>query len=247
MLHNELLYKSKQFKDYTYIGDPLIAVKIFNEKEAQEICIVDTDITKKNKGINFELLSEIAGECFMPLCYGGGIKTIEDIRKLNRIGFEKVILNSAIHDNPDFIKEAVSVFGTSTIIGCIDFKKINGKYFVYKNGGTINTQKDVLEIAIWLENQGIGELLLNNIDLDGKMNSLDTNLISQVSRSINVPIIAAGGIKDLDSIKKGFKSGINAIAAGSMFVYKGPLNGILINYPDKKVLNQLYIQLDDRV
>lgn len=245
MLHNNLLYKSKQFKDYTYIGDPLIAVKIFNEKEAQEICIVDTDITKNSKEINFELLSEIAGECFMPLCYGGGIKTIEDIRKLNRIGFEKVILNSVIHDNPDFIKEAVGEFGTSTIIGCIDFKKINGKYFVFKNSGTINTQKEVLEIATWLEHQGIGELLLNNIDLDGEMDKLDNYLISQVSSSINVPIIAAGGIKGIDSIKKGFKSGINAIAAGSMFVYKGPLKAVLINYPDKEVLTQLYTQLDE--
>lgn len=245
MLHNELLYKSKQFKDYTYIGDPLIAVKIFNEKQAQEICIVDTDITIQNKGINFKLLSEIAGECFMPLCYGGGIKTLNDIKTLNRIGFEKVILNSVIHDNPDFVKEAVREFGTSTIIGCIDFKKINGEHLVYKNGGTINTQKKVLQTAIWLENIGIGELLLNNIDLDGKMNKLNSGLISRVAKSINVPIIAAGGVSDLSSIKEGFKSGINAVAAGSMFVYKGPLKAVLINYPDKKVLNQLYLQLDE--
>ena len=239
MLHDELLYKSIEFNDYTYIGDPLVAVKIFNEKEAQEICIVDTDINRYKKEINFNLLKDIASECFMPLCYGGGVKTLDDIRTLNKIGFEKVILNTVIHDNPDFVKDAINEFGSSTIIGCIDFKIENNKYVIYKNGGKIKTNKNVEDLALWLQERQIGELLLNNIDRDGKLNGLDLKLLSRISKLVYVPIIAAGGISSIQNIKDGFKTGINAIAAGSIFVYKGPLKGILINYPDKSLLNQI--------
>lgn len=242
MLHDELLYKSVQFDNLNYIGDPLIAVKIFNEKEAQEICIVDTDVSRNNSKINFKLLKDIAGECFMPLSYGGGISRKEEIRDLNRIGYEKVILNTVIHENPNFIKEAVQEFGSSTIIGCIDFKIEKNKYIVYKNGGKVSTNKTVEEVAFWLEEQEVGELLLNNIDCDGKFSGLDISIINEISKKVSMPVIASGGISSIESIKEGFKTGINAIAAGSIFVYKGRLNAVLINYPDKILLDKIICQ-----
>lgn len=239
MLHKGLLYKSKQFGEFNYIGDPLVAVKIFNEKEAQEICLVDTDISRNNGKINFDLLRDIAGECFMPLSYGGGVKTIEDIRKLNRIGFEKIILNSVIHENPDFVKQASTEFGTSTIIGGIDFRKQETEYLVFSHGGNKNTGKTVEEMAKFLESSGAGELLLNDIDRDGTMKGLDLELIENVSKMVSIPVIASGGVSDLNSIKEGFASGADAVAAGSLFVYKGPLKAVLINYPDRNKIESL--------
>tara|TARA_B110001452_G_scaffold261710_1_gene260817 strand:- start:657 stop:1421 length:765 start_codon:yes stop_codon:yes gene_type:complete len=239
LISNELLFKSKKFKDFNYIGDPLIAVKIFNEKEAQEICILDIEISRNKGEINFELLQDISSECFMPLSYGGGVNNIEDIRHLNRIGYEKVILNSAVHKNPVLVSEAVKEFGSSTIIGCIDYKLLQNEYMVFINGGTINTKKSLKEVVDFYKDKNVGEIFLNNIERDGSMNGLDLNNIKEIFNDTTIPIIVSGGVGSLKDIKKGFDFGANAVAAGSLFVYKGPLKAVLINYPDKESLNKL--------
>lgn len=239
MLRDELLFKSKQFSSFCYIGDPLVAVKIFNEKEAQEICIVDIDPQRTNKPINFKLLKEIAAECFMPLSYGGGIKTLEDIRKVLYAGYEKVVLNSILHENPIFLGEAVKEFGSSTIICGIDYKAENSKYPIYFKNGTQKSDKNVITFSKDLEEQGAGELFINNITRDGSMDGMNLEILKNVCEEVNIPIIAAGGIGSLKDIKDGFSTGVNGIAVGSLFVYKGNLNAVLINYPDSIVLQNL--------
>jgi cyclase len=239
MLHDGLLFKSKQFKQLTYIGDPLVAVKIFNEKEAQEICIVDIDPGRSGTGINFELLKNIAGECFMPLSYGGGIKSISDIRKILYSGFEKVILNSEIHSNPQLLKDAVAEFGSSSIIGCIDYKEEKEEGVVYIKNAQLETKWTLVEYAKHLEINGVGELLLNNITRDGAMKGLNNSLVQKIANCTSIPIISGGGVGSLSDVKDGFKSGVDAIAVGSLFVYKGSLKAVLINYPDESVINNM--------
>lgn len=237
MLHQEQLYNSVQFQDYRYIGDPLIAMKIFNEKEAQEMCIVDIDPSKYGTEINFELLADIASECFMPLSYGGGVNSLQSIQKILYSGFEKIILNTVLVSNPQFLEDASQEFGSSTIVGCIDFLETNEGCFVQNKHSKMKT--DVVSYAKQLEDGGAGELLLNNISRDGTKKGLNTDLISDVANNVSIPIIASGGVGNLSDLSSGLTAGANAVAASSLFVYKGNLDAVLINYPDKSVINQI--------
>jgi cyclase len=240
MLHQEQLYNSVQFQNYRYIGDPLIAMKLFNEKEAQEICIVDIDVSKYGTEINYDLLQDIAGECFMPLSYGGGVNSLQSIQKILYSGFEKIILNTALKTNLDLLVDSSQEFGSSTIVACIDFYETDEGCFVENKDSKI--KKDVLSYAKRLEDSGAGELLLNNISRDGTKTGLSTELISEVSDSVSIPIIASGGVGNLNDLSFGLKAGANAVAASSLFVYKGNLDAVLINYPDKSVINQIRSQ-----
>ena len=242
MLHGEELYNSVQFGNYTYIGDPLIAMKIFNEKEAQEICLVDIDPSTYGKAINYALLADIAGECFMPLSYGGGVNSVETIRKILYSGFEKIILNTALHANFDLLANASNEFGSSTIIGGIDFIESNGECFVQNK--QLSTKTDVVSYAKRLEDSGAGELLLNNISRDGTKKGLNVDLIAQVANHVSIPIIASGGVGKTADLSAGLAAGANAVAASSLFVYKGNLDAVLINYPDKAVIHQIREQHD---
>lgn len=237
MLHKEQLFKSLQFQSYTYIGDPLIAMKIFNEKEAQEMCIVDIDPSKYGTEINYDLLADIASECFMPLSYGGGVKSVESIQRILYSGFEKIILNSALHSNFELLSHASNEFGSSTIIGCIDFVESESGCFVQNKFKS--TKTDVLTYSKMLEDNGAGELLLNNITRDGTKTGLNTQLIAEISKHVSLPIIAAGGVRNFDDLSDGLAAGANAVAASSLFVYKGNLDAVLINYPDKSIINQI--------
>ena len=239
MLHDQLLYKSINFKHFNYIGDPLVAVKIFNEKKAQEICIVDTDVSRNNSKINFTLLKDIASECFMPLSYGGGVNSLEDIRKLNSIGYEKIILNTIVHTNKKLVKEAVKEFGSSTIIGCLDYKKINNQYNVFSHCGKVNTNSTISDILEFYNSCEVGEIFLNNIDRDGTLQGIDFSVFSEVIKNTSAPIMYSGGAESLEDISECFKLGINAVAAGSLFVYKGPLKAVLVNYPDREKLKKI--------
>lgn len=237
MLHQQQLYNSVQFQNYKYIGDPLIAMKIFNAKEAQEICIIDIDPSKYGGSINYSLLSDIASECFMPLSYGGGINSLESIRKILFCGFEKTILNTILHQNLNLLNEASAEFGSSTIIACIDYIEKENGCFVFHKQQAINV--DVLTYAKTLEDNGAGELLLNNISRDGTKTGLNKDLIKEVSKSVNIPITTSGGAESLNDISSSLESGANAVAASSLFVYKGCLNAVLINYPDKSDINKI--------
>ncbi|RLE42911.1 imidazole glycerol phosphate synthase subunit HisF [Candidatus Woesearchaeota archaeon] len=236
------LVKTVQFKNPRYIGDPINAVRIFNEKEADELIFLDITASEERRVISLELVSKIAEECFMPFCVGGGIRTLEDIKQLLGAGAEKVAINTFAIEHPGFIKKASTMFGAQSIVVSIDAKRRkDGSYEVYTCGGKNPTGLDPLEVALRVEKNGAGEILLNSIDKDGTMEGYDIELIKSVARKLNIPVIACGGAGKLehfyDAVKNG---GASAVAAGSLFVYHGPRRAVLINYPSKEELEKIF-------
>lgn len=241
LLKNAGLVKTKKFKEAKYVGDPINAVKIFNEKEVDELIFLDITASKEKKKPNLKLLDEIATECFMPLCYGGGIKTIEDIKSIINAGVEKVALNSIAIENPLFVKQASDIFGSSTIVVSIDIKKnFWGKKSIYTYSGTQSTGMDPLKFAHQMQKNGAGELLVNSIDNDGMMQGYDYELIKQISKEVDIPVIACGGAGNLNHLKEAYNAGASALAAGSMFVFHGQHRAVLINYPSQKELHEIF-------
>jgi cyclase len=231
LLQGEGLVKTKQFKNPKYIGDALNTVKIFNEKEVDELVFIDITPLGQRLEPNFSLITEIASECFSPLSYGGKISKIEHIRKILNIGVEKIIINTAAIQNPDFLKEACKQFGSSSIVGSIDVKKdFWGKQKVFTNYGRINTTKSPSDMISFFTDCGVGEILLNSIDRDGMQNGYDLELIQKLSSATKVPLIACGGANSIDDFMNAFHYGASAVAAGSKFVFTGKHNGVLINY-----------------
>lgn len=233
LLKEQGLIKTKTFKSPVYIGDPINAVKIFNDKEVDELVILDIYATAEGRRPQFSLIREIASECFMPLGYGGGIRTLEDINQLFAIGVEKVLINSCAVADPQLVAKASSVYGNQGIVVSIDVgTNMFGQHSVYTVNGTKNSGKDPVQHALAMEKAGAGEILLNSINRDGTMLGYDTDLIAKVSRAISIPVIACGGagkIEDFaDAIRNG---GAAAVAAGSMFVFHGKHRAVLITYP----------------
>lgn len=241
LLKNAGLVKTQKFKEPKYVGDPINAVKIFNEKEVDELIFLDINASKEKKKPNLKLLNEIATECFMPLCYGGGIKSIEDIKNIINCGVEKVSLNSVAIENPVFIRTAADVFGSSTIVVSIDIKKnFWGKKLIYTYSGTHSTGLDPIKFAVEMQKKGAGELLVNSIDNDGMMQGYDYELIRQISKEVDIPVIACGGAGSIQHFKEAVNVGASALAAGSMFVFHGTHRAVLINYPSQKDLQNLF-------
>ncbi len=241
LLRNLGLVKTVNFKGPKYIGDPINAVKIFNEKEVDELIFLDTMATLEKRKPNFKLISDIAGECFMPFGYGGGIKDLDDIKTLFGIGVEKVVINSSSIENIKFIKDASDRFGSQSIIVSIDVKRnILGKYVVYSHSGKIATRYDPVNYAKFLEEMGAGEIILTSIDRDGTMKGYDIDLIRKVTTVLNIPLVASGGagkIQDfIDAIHKG---GASAVSAGSMFVFQGKHKAVLISYPSMEEIEAI--------
>ncbi|URC13109.1 AglZ/HisF2 family acetamidino modification protein [Flavobacterium sp. B183] len=229
------MVKTTKFKDPRYVGDPINAIKIFNDKEVDELVFLDILASKGKKSIDYELISNIASECFMPLCYGGGIKDIESIRKILQLGVEKIAINSYAFENPNLIKEAALLFGTSTIVISIDVKKnLFGKYEIWTNGGTKKIKTGLNEAVLEMEQLGAGEILINSIDKDGTMLGYDCKLIEQVSKLVSIPVVAAGGAGKISDFTTAINSGASAVAAGSMFVFHGKHKAVLITYPSRK-------------
>jgi imidazole glycerol-phosphate synthase subunit HisF len=241
LLKGQGLVKTVQFKNEKYIGDPINAIKIFNDKEVDELVFLDITASKENREPNYALIHQIAGECFMPLSYGGGITTIEQIRKILSLGVEKVIVNTHAANNPNFIKEASNLFGNSTIVVSIDVKKnFLGKNKVYICDGSINTKKDPIDYAQSMEQAGAGELLLNSIDRDGTMQGYDLDLIKKIVDAVSIPVVCCGGAGNLNHLKQVASStNVSGLSAGSIFVYQGPHKAVLITYPDYTTLKQL--------
>lgn len=235
LLQGRGLVKTKQFSDPVYIGDPVNAVKIFNEKEVDELILLDISDRTRESGPDFDYLREIASECFMPLCYGGGIRSTEDIRKLLRTGVEKVAVNTRAANTPDLIEEAAKTFGSSTLVVSIDVKKdIFGRYSVVTAGGKRKTNLNPEKFAVLAERLGAGELLVQSVDRDGIMKGYDTALLKKVVSAVGIPVVACGGagsIKDIDLVFS--EAGVSAAAAGSIFVFKGKHRAVLINYPER--------------
>lgn len=241
LLHKGGLYKTEKFKKPTYIGDPINAIKIFNEKEVDELIFLDIDATTQNKEPNYKMIEDIASECFMPLCYGGGVKNIKQMKKIYALGVEKISLSSAAVLNPKLIREAAKIFGNQSVIVTIDVKKeFWGKKKVFINNGKKNTKIDPVEFVKKIESLGAGEIVVNSVDNDGVMKGYDTELLKEIKQNTKVPIIALGGAGNLNHIKEVFEiAKVDAVACGSMFVYQGPLKGVLISYPPYQKVQEL--------
>lgn len=243
LLHKGGLYKTERFKKPTYIGDPINAIKIFNEKEVDELMFLDIDASVENREPNYKMIEDIAGECFMPLAYGGGLKSIEQMKKIYSLGVEKISISSQAISNPGLIEEASAIFGSQSVLVTIDVKKdFLGKNRVYIHNGKINTKLDPVDFAEKIESLGAGEIIINSIDRDGMMQGYDVELLKEIKSNTTVPIIALGGAGNLKHIKEVFEiARVDAVACGSMFVYQGPLKGILISYLPYQKIQELLI------
>jgi len=242
LLKNAGLVKTTQFKDPKYIGDPLNAVKIFNEKEVDELIFLDILATPENKAIPLAFLEQVAQECFMPLAYGGGVRTVDEIREILKVGVEKVIINSQAVEQKDFIRNAVERHGSSTICVSIDVRKnFWGKYEVFTHGGRKNTKLDPVRFAVEMDQAGAGELMINSIDRDGTMKGYDCDLIKKVTNEVGMPVIACGGAGSVQDFSMAVnEAGASAVAAGSMFVFHGKHRAVLISYPEQEALKQAF-------
>ena len=240
LLKNEGLVKTVKFKDPKYLGDPINIVRIFNDKEVDELIFLDILATVENRRPNFELLGKITSECFMPLGYGGGIRTLEDVKQLLAMGVEKIVLNTSAVENPSLIRVAADYAGSQAVVISMDVKKtLLGKYEVYTRGGKKGTGLDPVKFAVEMEKQGAGELFLNSIDRDGTMQGYDLELVRCVADSVTVPVVACGGAGNIQHLAEAIQAGASAAAAGSMFVFQGPLRGVLISYPAQAELRRV--------
>jgi cyclase len=235
------LYKSVKFKDHKYVGDPINAIKIFNEKEVDELVFLDINASICNTEPNYEMLADIASECFMPLCYGGGIKNLHQIEKVLYSGVEKISINTASFEDLTLISQAAEKFGSSTIVVSIDVKKgLLSGYSTYTKSGKQKTNRNPVEFAKFVEDQGAGEILLTSIDADGTMSGYDIELVKSVSNAVGIPVVANGGAGSIQHMKEAVEVGASAVAAGSFFVFQGKHRAVLITYPDRQRLNELF-------
>lgn len=240
LVQNERLVKTVRFKNPSYVGDPVNAIKIYNEKEVDELILVDISATVEQRPPSFKLIEQVTSECFMPLCYGGGIRSLEEIQRILTLGVEKVAINSYAMENPSFIKEASDRFGSQSIVLSMDVKKtLWGKYLVHTHGGRKTTKLEPVEFAQEMEAMGAGEILLNSIDRDGTWEGYDLGLIKAVADAVGIPVIACGGAGRIDDFSEAVKKGgASAVAAGSMVVYQGKDLGVLINFPTQEELKK---------
>lgn len=238
LLDDGMMVKTKKFKNPRYLGDIINAVKIFNNKGMDEICILDISATKNGTAPNLELLHDIATEAFMPLSYGGGICKIEQVKSLFRSGFEKVIFNTALVRNPQLIQESVKFAGSQSIVASIDVKnEFLGKFGCYIRDGEERVDASPAEMARYAEKLGVGEIFLTSINDEGSMNGYNLRLIQTVSNEVDIPVIANGGAGSIEDLKIVLKKGhADAAAAGSMFVFYGRNKAILINTPTEEEL-----------
>lgn len=237
-LLKQSLVKTVKFGNYTYVGDPINTVRIFNELEVDELCFLDIRATVENRPPNIEVLHEIADECFMPLAYGGGIRHADQAKEILAIGFEKIVLNTAAIEQPDLVSCIADHSGAQSVIGSIDVKKnLFGRYHVYSHDGTHKTSLDPVAWAKELTHRGVGELLITSIDKDGTWSGYDIEIIKSIAEAVNVPVIANGGAGDIKHLTEAVSvAKASAVALGSMVVYQKKGMGVLINFPDKEKL-----------
>lgn len=233
LLRDSGFVKTRAFRNPVYLGDCFNTVRLFSEKEADELLILDIGATPSNRAPNFELLRELAGECFMPVAYGGGLRTLDEMRRILRSGFEKVSLNTAAHRTPEVVEAAAREFGSQAVIVSLDVRrKLFGRYEVYVNGGREATGIDPVSAARRAADLGAGEVLLNSIDRDGSMEGYDLDLVRTVADSIAIPLVACGGAGSLGDLRRALhEGGASAVAAGSLFVFVGKHRAVLITYP----------------
>ena len=236
LVHKKGLVKTEAFKKSKYVGDPINAVKIFNEKEVDELIVLDIDATIQKRGPDFELINNLAIECRMPLCYGGGVTSVEEARKIVELGAEKVAFSAAAIKNVNLLKEVGDIIGLQSVVVVLDYKSkgLFNKLELFTHNGTKSTGINLFNFVRKLNEIGVGEIVLNSIERDGKMNGYDISTVEKVRNIFNGPITVLGGAGELDDIKKlTNKFKIIGAAAGSLFVFKGKYKAVLINYPSK--------------
>ncbi|GMU52082.1 MAG: imidazole glycerol phosphate synthase subunit HisF [Candidatus Xenobia bacterium] len=237
------LHKSVKFKlpASSYVGDPINAVRIYNEKEVDELLFVDITATVEGREPGFKLAEEIASECFMPVAFGGGIREIDHVRQLFTLGIEKVVVNSYALERPEFITEVARYAGSQSLVVSIDVKKsFFGKYKVFGRGGRQRTGRDPVDWAREVERLGAGEILLTSMDRDGTGQGYDLELLGQVTRAVRIPVIACGGAGTVEHFGQAVREGgASAVAAGSMVVYYGRNRAVLINFPERSALESV--------
>ncbi len=242
LIRDTVLVKGKKFKDHRYIGDPINAIRIFNDFQVDELVVLDISATAKGESIALELVRTFSGECFMPLAVGGGIKDVEHARDLLRSGAEKVIINSAFFDAPGIVAQLSREFGAQSVVVSIDYARtgfLKKKTNVLTHSGAINTNLSPLDVAKQAEQQGAGEIMLTNIDLEGSYDGYDIDTLQEVSAQVSIPIIINGGAKTAEHLTTAIKHGASASAAGSMFVFHGAREAVLISHPERSTLDQL--------
>ncbi|HCQ14076.1 AglZ/HisF2 family acetamidino modification protein [Flavobacterium sp.] len=242
LIHDKGLVKTVNFKNPKYVGDPINAVKIFNEKGVDELAVFDIDASVFGKEPDYKLIENLAIQSRMPLCYGGGIKTVQQAQKIFGLGIEKIALSSAICQNPSLVTQIAEKVGSQSVIAVLDVKKkFLGGYEVYINNGKKETGIDAIQFVEKLEALGAGEIIINSIDQDGMMNGYDLNLIDKIRQKITIPLTVLGGAGSLEDIQKVIKAHkIIGVAAGSLFVFKGKYKAVLINYPNKTEKENLF-------
>lgn len=242
LLKNKGLVKTVKFKNSKYVGDPINAVRIFNEKEVDELIFLDIEATNNRIEPDFEFIEQIASQAFMPFCYGGGVNNIKTMRQLYTLGVEKVAINSAAYTNPGLITEAADTFGSQSVVVAMDVKRnMFGGYQLYSHSGKSKQKTAIVDYAKKVEALGAGELLVNSIDRDGTQSGYDISLIKQISEAVDIPVIALGGAGNLDHLREVVSEGAaSAVAAGSMFVFHGKHKAVLINYPTQSEIKDVF-------
>jgi cyclase len=242
LLKDGRLVKGKQFKNHKYVGDPINTVKIFNEKEVDELFFLDLSITQESREPDFYLIKDIASEALMPFGYGGGIQNVSQVERLFSIGVEKVIINTAAFFNFKIIKEVVKVAGSQSIVISIDVKKsLFNDYEVYVQNGKVNTKLDPVTYAKKMQDGGVGELIVNSIDREGTGKGYDLELLEMVTKAVNIPVVGLGGagcLQDLAEAKN--KTKVSGLAAGDLFIFYGKHKAVLITYPKYAELEKLF-------
>lgn len=242
LIHDKGLVKTVKFKEAKYVGDPINAVKIFNEKEVDELTIFDIDATVLGNEPDYALIEKLANQSRMPLCYGGGVKTIEQALKIFGLGIEKIALSSSVIKNQNLIRQISERVGSQSVVIVLDVKKkLLGGYEIYTHNGKNGTGINPIDFAEKVQDLGAGEIIINSIDQDGMMNGFDMNIIDKIRQVVSIPVTVLGGAGSLADIKKVIhKHGVIGVAAGSLFVFKGKYKAVLINYPSKEEKSKLY-------
>ncbi len=240
LLDDEAMFKTVRFEDSAYLGDPINVINLFNRFEVDEITLLDVRATVQGRPPPFELIERLAAECWVPLSYGGGITTLEDVRGVLSSGVEKVILGTAAADNPALIGEAAAVFGAQAVIVAVDARRANGAYETFVESGRRALGIDPASYAAQAVARGAGEILVTSIDRDGTMEGYDLELIGSVAGAVDVPVIACGGAGERAHLVEPIRTGASAVAAGSLFVFRGRERGVLINFPDRPQLEALF-------
>lgn len=242
LLKNHGLVKSVKFRNPRYIGDPINAVRLFNDLGADELAFLDIDASNEKRSISIDFVRCVGDEANMPFSVGGGIRSTREIKQIIGAGAEKIILNTIAAENPEFVKEASDEFGSSTVVVSMDIgKNLIRKELVYILSGKKSTKYDPVGYAKLMEEKGAGELIVNSIENDGMMSGYDIDLIRRISESVRIPVVALGGAGSNTDFYKAIRVGYaSAVAAGSLFVYHGPRKAVLVNYPEQQQLKDLF-------